>query len=254
MRRDARIAVTGASGALGRVALDLLLRTFPNTFAVGRTPIGAGFVSADLTNAQQLAAALQGVDAIVHCAGKVAETDDFSQNLSMASALASASPSKAPVLNLSSVSVYGASSAGIITEATPCHPVTEYGKSKLACERAFDSLGARVCHLRIANVFPDTASPPGRVARILKGAEMSSLVYARDVAAACILLLEAGTLPHAVNVCRDPQTLRQVWGSPGFSLPPTIPHWIRMARGRKSLPASTVFSNGALLALGWTPS
>lgn len=70
-----RVALTGASGSVGRSLLPALLRGGHQVTAIDRRPwpgdlpAGASFALADLTVASDLAEAMQGCDGVVHLAG-----------------------------------------------------------------------------------------------------------------------------------------------------------------------------------------
>lgn len=72
-----KIAVTGATGGLGRSLVEFLLQKGLKVVALGRNKVageslrqlGAEFISGEITNAKYLQEAFQNCDAVIHCAG-----------------------------------------------------------------------------------------------------------------------------------------------------------------------------------------
>ncbi|WP_433420993.1 NAD-dependent epimerase/dehydratase family protein [Microtetraspora malaysiensis] len=75
-----RVLVTGAAGAIGTSLRGTLLRKIPHVRlsdlrSVGRTAAHEEFVQADLTDLDQVRAAVHGMDAVIHLGGIADETD-----------------------------------------------------------------------------------------------------------------------------------------------------------------------------------
>ena len=104
---------------------------------------------ADLCDGAELRAALQGVDAVCHCAALTRALDEetfLRVNTQGTEALARAGLEAVPELRrflfVSSVAAAGPSDGpgDVVDEARPPRPVTWYGKSKLAAEQALQAM------------------------------------------------------------------------------------------------------------------
>lgn len=157
------IALTGATGFIGRHLLTALPAKGFRVRALLRRPAdlpasATGAVIGDIARPQNMAAALADVDAIVHSAaltpgqpdlsGQSGLTgmpaDDYrSMNTEATIALARAAQ-RAGVKRfvfLSSIRAQtGPSAAGVVTEASPAAPESDYGRSKLAAEEGLAGL------------------------------------------------------------------------------------------------------------------
>lgn len=212
-----KILVTGATGKVGsRLAMRLAKRG-DQVSALVRDRAKASFldgvtlVEGDLLAPESLAPAVQGVDAIVHCAaffrGATPEqahaTNDLgTQHLARA---AQAAGVKRFVFTSTGL-VYGAV-GGVATEDTPCAPVMAYPVSKLAAEKfllALSDLDVTVLRLpfvygdgdpHIAEIVPHMQTLPATL--------RMSLGHHADIAQAVERVL-ATTPPHRIyNVVDD---------------------------------------------------
>lgn len=210
-----KVLVTGASGFLGsHIAEQLaagghdvrvLLRksssrewlTFPHEEVVG-----------DVTNADSLLAAIEGVDAVVHSAALIkarSEAEFDAANRGGTEHLLAAIEAKNPDLKrfayISSVAAHGSSPDGNPrpTDAPPV-PLTVYGRTKLAGERAVrnSSLASRSVVFRMPVIYgprdpallPFFQAARMRVAPLLDGGNnRTSVVYATDAASAVVQAL-----------------------------------------------------------------
>lgn len=164
-----KVLITGGAGYLGYALVERLQAAGPasaitvydnlsrRTYAffggayARRVPMR--FVRGELLDAQALARALDGVEAVVHLAARVTtpfadhEAHAFDQVNHWGTAqLVQAvrdSPSVQRFVYLSSASVYG-SAEGPVTEATPPHPESFYGTAKLRGEEQLVRLPERV--------------------------------------------------------------------------------------------------------------
>jgi nucleoside-diphosphate-sugar epimerase len=145
-----KILVTGASGFVGSHIADRLLagghevralvRSNSSLKWLQRKPIE--LVSANMLDIESLRPAVEGVDAIVHVAGVTAAKTKqgfYDGNLLPTRNLLEASrrfnPTLARFVFCSSQTAVGPSLDGQpVTELTPPHPITTYGKSKRAAE------------------------------------------------------------------------------------------------------------------------
>ncbi|MDP4219321.1 MAG: NAD(P)-dependent oxidoreductase [Bacteroidota bacterium] len=144
------VLITGATGFLGSHAADRLLQDGHNVRAIVRGSSNLQWlngkevetVEASLHDPESLSKALKGIDAVVHVAGVTASKtkEGFYYN----NQLATRNLLEATKLHgenverfvlISSQTAGGPSLDGKpVTEETPPHPITTYGKSKLAAE------------------------------------------------------------------------------------------------------------------------
>lgn len=162
------MALTGATGFIGRHILkDLTARGYRVRLLLRRPvdamPDGAsGAVVGDLTRPMNMAAALAGVDAVVHSAGLAhamsgAPEDDYRTLNTEATRRLAEAAARAGVRRfvfLSSIRAQvGASAAGIVTDADEPAPTDAYGRSKLEAERALAEIGIDWVALRPVLVY-----------------------------------------------------------------------------------------------------
>src|ERR1700761_1921037 len=148
------IALTGATGFIGRHLLrELPKRGYRMRVLLRRpapVPTGAtGAVIGDLARPQNVAAAFEGADAVIHSAGLahamsgIPEDDYRTLNTQATIDLARAAQ-RAGVkrfLFLSSIRAQcGPTSEAVLTEAMESNPTDAYGRSKLAAERGLAEL------------------------------------------------------------------------------------------------------------------
>lgn len=156
-----RILITGASGLLGG-RLCLLLSPDHEISALTRSrpaPEGIPSLKADLTEEAALLAALEETrpDAVIHCAAladaEVCEREPARArlvNLTLTQELAAACRTRgARLVTISTDLVFDGQSA-FSTEASPPHPLTEYGRTKLAAEATTLQGSADSVVLRVA--------------------------------------------------------------------------------------------------------
>jgi len=163
-----RVAVTGATGFIGRELVKLLLERGDTVRIVSRRlaselhlPGGVSNFQIDLTKADDstLASFVDGADILYHAAGQL--TDASSMNLLHVDAtkrlLAASSGRIGRWVQLSSVGAYGPISHGIVVEETPRNPVGAYECSKASSdelvERSARISGFSYSILRPSNVF-----------------------------------------------------------------------------------------------------
>ncbi|HXS47178.1 MAG TPA: NAD-dependent epimerase/dehydratase family protein [Solirubrobacterales bacterium] len=184
----------------------------------------------DAANADDVAAALDGVEHVVYCAGGLlpaaSEQDpERSGNLTLApvrtvlDALRTRPGTKLTYVS-SGGTVYGEPEQLPVDETAPTHPLGSYGKLHLACEeeiaRHRDEHGLRARTLRCSTVYGEHQLPDrgqGAVVTFLHriehglpidlyggGATVRDYVYAGDVARAIVALLDRDDEPAVVNV------------------------------------------------------
>jgi UDP-glucose 4-epimerase len=216
-----KILVTGATGKVGsRLANRLVQRgdqvralVRDASRAVGLREARIELAEGDLLEADSLAAAVRGVDAVVHCAaffrGATAEqahavNDLGTQHLATAARAASV---KRFVFTSTGL-VYGANGGRLAREDDRCAPMEGYPASKLAAERfllAIEGLDVRV--LRLPFVYGDGDPHIEEVIPMMKGfppTQRISVGHHADVAQAIARTLDTPSPAHRIyNVVDD---------------------------------------------------
>jgi len=180
----ARTLVTGATGFVGRAVVDRIVRDgTPVTASVRREPnLCTGFREvrvADLGPATDWTAALEGCDAVVHCAARVHVMSDASADPlaayraanvygSVALAKQAAAAGVRRFVFISSIKVNGEGTAvGAPYRATDLPaPVDPYGVSKLEAEQALHELAATGA-IELVIIRPPLIYGPGVKANFL---------------------------------------------------------------------------------------
>jgi nucleoside-diphosphate-sugar epimerase len=216
-----KILVTGATGKVGsRIVRNLarrgdLVRALvrdlgrAETLRAERIELARG----DLLDEASLVAAVDGVDAVVHCAaffrGATADeahavNDLGTQHLAEAARRASVRR----FVFTSTGLVYGPNGGRLAQEDDPCAPVDAYPLSKLAAERfllALEGLDVRV--LRLPFVYGDGDPHIEEAAPMMRGfppAQRMSVAHHADVAQAVARVLDAASPAHRIyNVTDD---------------------------------------------------
>jgi nucleoside-diphosphate-sugar epimerase len=180
------VAVTGASGFIGRVLVPLLLQQGFRVRASARNasaaPPATEFVLGDLRDSAVATRLASGADVVVHLGGQahVEARDEnqrrvmFDVNVGATVELArlSAATNVQQFVFASSIGVLGARLApgSRLTEASPPDPQGDYGRSKLAAEHELVALskssGMPVTIVRPTLVFGPGA--PGNVSRLVR--------------------------------------------------------------------------------------
>jgi nucleoside-diphosphate-sugar epimerase len=286
------VALTGATGFIGRHLLaDLQRRGWRVRILLRRpTALSGDATSAvvgDLTAPRNMAAALQGVDAVVHSAGVahamsgIPEDDYRALNTDATVALARAAHRAGAkrFVFLSSIRAQsGPASAGVLREDTPAAPTEPYGRSKLAAERGLAELDIDWVALRPVLVYGPGVK--GNMAALLKLARAPwplplgslkarrSLLAVDNLAAAVDLMLNAPAPLRrplivadrdAVTVADIVANLRAGMGrAPGVvPMPVALLSAAASLLGRSEmferLAGSLVVDTGAIAALGFAP-
>ncbi|GJD53973.1 ADP-L-glycero-D-manno-heptose-6-epimerase [Methylobacterium crusticola] len=174
------IALTGSTGFIGRHLLATLTARGYRVRVLLRRPDAlppgtSGAVVGDLARPQNMAAALAGVDAVVHSAGLAhamsgAPEDDyrtFNTEATRGLARAAARARVRRFVFLSSIRAQSGPSAGaVLTEDVPAAPTDAYGRSKLAAEEALAEIGIDYAALRPVLVYG--AGQKGNMAALLR--------------------------------------------------------------------------------------
>lgn len=147
----AKVLVTGAAGFLGRRVVHALSRAGHEVRALARgdhpeAEPGVTWVAADITDPDAIASAVAGMDAVVHCAARVATTgawEEFAEanvRATLRLIRASVAAGVGRIVHISSLSVYSVPRDGItIAEDSAYESEAEsrghYSRSKLAADR-----------------------------------------------------------------------------------------------------------------------
>jgi UDP-glucose 4-epimerase len=286
------IALTGATGFIGQHLLRELPKRGHRLRVLLRRPASvpmetASAVIGDLARPQNMSAALEGVDAVIHSAGiahamsGVPEDDYRVLNTEATIGLARAARQAGArrFVFLSSIRAQcGPAADAVQTEASEPAPTDGYGKSKLAAERGLAELDIDWVALRAVLVYGPGVK--GNMARLLRlarspyplpvgslGARRSLLALENLTGAVETVLATPGTLRRAF-IAADPAALtiaeivaamrRGIGRRPNvFPLPPALLEVLLRAAGRddvyQRLSGSLVVDPAALMSLGWAP-
>lgn len=213
--------ITGATGFVGSHLAEALVARGDSVVALARredqhlalTAIGARPVPGSLENDRALSAALAGVDTVYHVAGATAARDEaeyFAVNEGGTRRLLDAVRRSAPGVRrfvyVSSQSALGPSRQGTpLGEDAECHPITSYGRSKLAGELAVRGSELPWVVVRPSAVYGPRDKEFLKLFRIVRrgiapvfgtGTQELSLAYIADLVAAVVL---AGTEDAAAH-------------------------------------------------------
>lgn len=195
-----KILLTGSSGRVGRAIFGALAARH-EVIGIDRTPFATTRHVGDVTDPRLLAAALKGVDAVIHAAALHAphvglHSDDEFQRINVDGTKAVARLAREAgvrrMVFTSTTALYGhAIAAGRCTwvdEQTAPQPRTVYHRSKLAAEQGLEEMANEDFHVRVIRMsrcFPET---PDRMLlyRLHRGVDV------RDVADAHVAALGNG--------------------------------------------------------------
>jgi len=255
-----RVLVTGAAGFIASHIADALLARGDEVVVLdnlsnGRrecVPPGAVFIEGDVrvpADVDRAFLALDGrpLDAVCHLAGQASTFRSFDQpawdmevnGVGTARMLEGALRHGASTfLYASSMTVYGSPSHLPVGEAAPCSPLSYYGVTKWAAERAVllaatqgpPERRLRTCAFRMFNVYGERQSLTNPYQGVLgifignvlrnetisifgDGEQSRDFVYVRDVAGAWLAALDRGDLNAQVfNLGTGTQTsINQLW-------------------------------------------
>ncbi len=216
-----KILVTGATGKVGSRLSRRLAQRGDDVRALVRDRARADdlrearveLAEGDLLRPDSLAAAVRGVDAVVHCAAffrgatpeQAHEVNDVgTRNLATA---ARAALVKRFIFTSTGL-VYGSNGGRLAHEDDACAPTAAYPVSKLVAERfllAIDGLDVRV--LRLPFVYGDGDAHIAEAIGMMRGfppTQRMSIAHHADVAQAVARLLDAASPAHRIyNVVDD---------------------------------------------------
>jgi nucleoside-diphosphate-sugar epimerase len=285
------VALTGATGFIGRHVLRALSEKGYRVRVLLRRPSVlpvdcASAVIGDLARPQNMAAALAGVDAVIHSAGiseaasGLPEDDHRALNAEATVALARASL-RAGIrrfIFLSSIRAQsGPTAAAVLTEeSSPC-PTDAFGRSKLAAEQGLAQVDLDWVALRLTLVYGPGVQ--GNMARLIHLARsplplpFAGLVARRSLlslgnlvsAIECVLAVPGPLRRPLIVADRDPLSVagmvtamrRGLGRRPGlFPLAPRLLGTALKAAGHPQfldrLASPLVANTAALARLGWT--
>jgi nucleoside-diphosphate-sugar epimerase len=286
------IALTGATGFVGRFLLKDLKRHGYNVRALLRSPGGLvpeidNAVIGDIAHATNLVQALRGVDYVVHSAAIAhalsgrPEEDYRAINTEGTKALAQAA-AKAGVKRfvfLSSVRAQsGPSAAEVLDESMEPAPTDAYGRSKLAAEQALAEVGIDWAALRPVLVYGPGLK--GNLASLFTLARRPiplpfagfdakrSLISLQNLSSAVRAVIETRQAPNRALLAADPQpislaemltAIRSGLGRKPrlFYAPPALIGVALRLTGRSEAAArlngALVVDTSALREIGWMP-
>jgi nucleoside-diphosphate-sugar epimerase len=286
------IALTGATGFIGQYLLQEMPKRGYRVRALLRRPASmpvhaSSAVIGDLTRPQNMSAALEGVDAVIHSAGLAhamsgVPEDDYrliNTEATIRLARAARRAGAKRFVFLSSIRAQcGPTADAVMTETVEPRPTDAYGHSKLAAEQGLAELDLDWVSLRAVLIYGPGVK--GNMAQLIKLARLPlplplaslsarrSLLALENLCAAIETVLAApGTLRRAF-VAADPQALtigemiaalRSGLARPPnvFPFPPALLEILFRATGREEiyqrLSGSLIADPAALTSLGWAP-
>ena len=215
------VLVTGATGLVGGHLIDRLIERGDTVTALVRSPEraaplasrGVQLIAGDLSDTAAIASAVRGQDVVYHSAAKLGartESELMEPNREGTRRIATAcaaQPNPPRLVLVSSMAAGGPARHGAPkTVAGDDHPVTMYGRSKLAAEQVLPSLSLPWTILRPPTVYGprdrDNLLPFFKAARfgiapmLGDGSLELSVIHLADLADALVL---AGTAPDVVG-------------------------------------------------------
>ena len=286
------LALTGATGFIGQHLLRELPKRGHRLRVLLRRPAAipiaaASAVIGDLARPRNMAAALEGVDAVIHSAGLahamsgIPEDDYRVVNTEATIGLARAARRAGAkrFIFLSTIRAQcGPATDTVMTEAVEPAPTDAYGKSKLAAERGLAEVDIDWVALRATLVYGPGVK--GNMAQLMRLARSPvplplgnlrarrSLLAVENLTAAIETVLATPQTLRRAFVAADPQALtvaemiaamrRGLGRRPNvFPLPATLFDLMARAVGREEiyrrLSGSLVADPAALIRLGWVP-
>jgi nucleoside-diphosphate-sugar epimerase len=285
------VALTGGTGFIGQYLVRELPKRAHRVRVLLRRPAAmpsnvTTAMIGDLRHPQDLAAALEGADAVIHCAG-IAHTsgvpeEDY-QAINTAGTVALAKAAKQSGVGrfvfLSSVRAQcGPTADAALTESDEPRPTDPYGKSKLAAERGLAEVDLDSVSLRPVLVYgPGVKANMAQLIKLARSplplplesiAARRSLLSLENLLAAIETVLTASKAPRraylvaereALTVSQMIAAMRDGMGRKAnmFSFPPSVLQALSRAVGQREafgrLAGSLVADASSLMSLGWNP-
>jgi nucleoside-diphosphate-sugar epimerase/phosphohistidine swiveling domain-containing protein len=153
-----RIAVTGASGVIGRGVVARLLSQGHDVVGLARHrpegwPSVAGFVQSDIRDVAGVRRAVAGTDVVVHCAWAANSQTNIGGTANLLDAMAQSGTRR--IVFASSAHVYGVTHGDIppLSESDRLNPVSPEGRDKARVEEMLAASGAEWVAIRSATVL-----------------------------------------------------------------------------------------------------
>lgn len=259
-----RAFVTGATGFIGSHLVEALLENKHAVVCLARDPAKAArlfgdrparVVAGDLSAARALEEGCEGAEVVFHVAGLVAarSTAEFYAINRDATAKLVATARRVAgeatrLVYVSSLSAAGPSRRGrAITEQDPPHPVSQYGRSKLAGEEAVRTGGLPWTVVRPPAVYGPRDTESLRLFRLARWgfmpmygdpAQELSFIYVEDLARALMAAAAPACVGRTYFACHPtPATSREVMAAifraagQAIGRPPRPPHFVPIPRG-----------------------
>lgn len=208
MKISETVALTGATGFLGRHVLDDMIAQGLTVRALSRNggrAAGVDWIQGDLLDQRAIDRLVEGAGVVVHLAYS---RDNLDANLAMNEnlALAGTRAGVSHFIHCSTAVVVGRAGGDVVRESTPCNPRTPYEKNKYAIEQVIYRITAKRIPLSIVrptailgkggkNLLKSvsalrSASPAGLTLRsMVSGRRKLNLVPVEDVVRAISLLV-----------------------------------------------------------------
>ena len=234
---DSLVLVTGANGFIGSHLVEALLARGYRVRCLVRRSSDLSFIRhlavewtyADLSDGDALDHVCRGIHAVCHCAALTRALDEETfmrinagATEALARACLQAAPDMARFLFVSSVAAAGPAQSkdDTLSESSPPRPITWYGKSKLAAEKALLAMTDRlpVTIVRPAPVFGPRDRDFLPYFRLLKrGLDLQvggddrwvSLIYVCDLISLILLSLESEAAEGQIYYACGPAHTRQ---------------------------------------------
>lgn len=215
-RAEQRVAVTGASGYIGRRLCATLRQQGTQVVAVLRRPHDGpwdAIMEADLGRTLVESRLLEGVDTLYHLAGKAHVRDRSRAGLAEYETVhvhgtrhvlraARRAGVRCCVL-LSSVKAMGEGGDAVWDEDTPCQPQNQYARTKLAAERIVLEEESLPCAVVLRPTLVYGRGSKGNLAMLVRAVasgllpsidfppNLRSMIHVEDVVRACLVVADA---------------------------------------------------------------